>query len=235
LIKAVFFDWFNTLAVYHPPREELQSKALEEYGFNISPEAIRPALLKADKELFEENAVSSLRLKTPEQQNEMYIRYQKTLLSEVGIDVSGDPGIIPGILAKANELYKDLSFILFDDVIPVMKNLKERELITGLITNIESGMKPICDSLGLGPYLDFTVTSGEAGSDKPQPEIFMLALKRAGVPATEAIHIGDQYRIDAMGARGAGIKPIIIDRNGLYPEITDVPRIRSLDEVFDYL
>ena len=63
----------------------------------------------------------------------------------------------------------------------------------------------------------------------------MIALEKAGVEASEAVHVGDQYKIDAVGAMNAGIKPIIIDRNDLYPEIKDCPRIRNLDELFDVI
>ena len=146
-------------------------------------------------------------------------------------------GIIVWYVAgdKMVALYGDIGFALYDDVIPVMQRLREKSLKIGLITNLEIDMKPICSKLGLDPYLDFIVTSGEAGSDKPQPEIFIHALNKAGVEAFEAVHVGDQYKIDAVGAMNAGIKPIIIDRNNMYPDITDCPRIQTLDELFSLI
>jgi putative hydrolase of the HAD superfamily len=235
LIKAVFFDWFNTLAVYYPPREELQSKAIQEFGFTVSPDKVRPALMKADQIIYEENSVSPMRLKSPEEQAEIYNRYEEKLLSEVGIDTSEHPGLASRVIKRARELYRGISFKLFDDVQPVLENCKERSLLTGLITNLEEDLKSICSELGIEPYIDVIVTSGEAGSDKPQPEIFLLALEKAGVKPDEAIHVGDQYKTDALGAAGVGIKPVIIDRYDQYTEITDYPRIRALDELFAYL
>jgi putative hydrolase of the HAD superfamily len=235
LYKAVFFDWFNTLAVYHPPREELQSQAIREFGFNVSAEKLRPALLKADQLVFDENARYPLRLRSKEGQTEVYVRYETLLLKNVGIDLSDEVSTAANIFDRAEELYGNIGFALYEDVIPVMKKLREKDLKIGLITNLEIDMKPVCSELGLDPYLDLIVTSGEAGSDKPQPEIFLLALKKAGVDASEAVHIGDQYKIDAVGAMSAGIKPIIIDRNDMYPDITDCPRIRTLDELFDII
>ncbi len=79
------------------------------------------------------------------------------------------------------------------------------------------------------------VTSEEAGADKPKPEIFLKALEKAGVDASEAVHVGDQYDLDVVGARGVGISPILIDRYDLYPEVDDCPRIRSLTELAQYL
>ena len=42
MIKAVFFDWFNTLARYEPPREQIHSEALREFGFEVPPEPPEP-------------------------------------------------------------------------------------------------------------------------------------------------------------------------------------------------
>lgn len=235
MFKAVFFDWFNTLAHYYPPREELQSQAIQEFGFNVSAEKVKPALLDADKLVFDENAKYPMRLRSQEEQTEIYVRYETLLLKNIGIDLSSEVSTIAKIFKRAEELYSDIGFALYDDVIPVMIKLREKDLKIGIITNLEIDMKPICTKLGLDPYLDLIVTSGEAGSDKPQPGIFLLALKRAGVKASEAVHVGDQYKIDAVGAMGAGIKPVIIDRNDMYPDISDCPRIRTLDELFSFI
>ncbi|UCC17454.1 MAG: HAD-IA family hydrolase [Dehalococcoidales bacterium] len=235
MYKAVFFDWFNTLATYHPPREELQSQAIREFGFNVSAEQVKPALLDADKLVFDENAKYPLRLRSKEEQAAIYVRYETLLLKNIDIDLSDEVSTVEKIFQRVEELYGNIGFVLYDDVIPMMKKLRDKDLKIGLITNLEIDMRPVCSELGLDPYLDLIVTSGEAGSDKPQPEIFLLALKKAGVEASEAIHIGDQYKIDAVGAVAAGIKPVIIDRYDMYPDIEDCPRIRTLDELFNII
>ena len=102
-------------------------------------------------------------------------------------------------------------------------------MILGLISNL------IIDKVGLESYLDFIVTAKEIGADKPQPPIFLAALERAGVDASEAVYVGDQYETDVVGARGVGIEPILIDRYDLMPEVNDCPRIHSLTEVVRYL
>ena len=93
----------------------------------------------------------------------------------------------------------------------------------------------MCRELGIADYLDFTVTSAEVGADKPQPPIFLKALQLAHVNAAEAIHVGDQYQNDVLGARIAGISPILLDRADYYNEITDCPRIHSLMEVSKFV
>jgi putative hydrolase of the HAD superfamily len=235
LKKAVFFDWFNTLACYSPSREELQSQALREFGYNVSPEQLLPAILAADRDLFDEYAVYPVNKRSPEEQARIYYRYQQTVLGKVGVDVSGAPDLIPKVMKKARDLYADIRFVLYDDALPALKSLKEKGLILGIISNVDSDMRPVCRELGLDPYLDFIVTSAEAGADKPQPEIFVEALNRARVEASEAVHVGDQVNIDAVGAKNAGIKALVLDRYGQYPDMTEFTVIHRLSETADHL
>jgi len=233
MIKAVFFDWFNTLARFDPPREELHSQAFREFGIKVTPKELLPGLLIADRDWVEENIKSKVEERSPEEQAEMRIRYQETALARTGISAPKETLI--KVVKRVNQLYKGMTFALFDDVLPTLKTLKERKLILGTLTNLAQDMAPICHKLGLEPYLDFVVTSGEVGVDKPQPPIFLAALDRAKVDASEAVHVGDQYKLDVVGARGVGINPILIDRYDLSPEVTDCPRIHSLSEVGEYL
>ena len=233
MVKAVFFDWFNTLAYYNPPREKLQSQALQQFGIEASPETILPALLKADRYFFEENVNSPISKRNPEEQVEVYARYEGMILTEAGVSFEQD--LLLKIMKTTQQLYKGITFVLFDDVISTLRIMKERGLILGLLTNLDKDMNPICHELGLEPYLDLVVTSGEVGADKPNPPIFLTALERAGVSAPEAVHVGDQYAIDVKGARGVGITPILLDRHNLYNEVNDCHRIQCLSELVEYL
>ena len=131
--------------------------------------------------------------------------------------------------------FEGVTFTLFDDVLPTLKVLKEQSLILGLLTNLTQDIAPIYHKLGLESYLDFVVSSGDVGADKPNPPIFLVALQRAGVEASETVHVGDQYRLDVVGAREVGISPILIDRYDLYPDVTDCPRINTLSQITEYL
>ena len=233
MIKAVFLDWFNTLARFEPPREELHCQALHDLGIKASPRKVMRGLLLADRYWFEEDIKSKVRARSPEKQAEVGLRYQEILLTEAGVKVTKE--LLLKIAKKTQELYKGITFALFEDVLPALKTLKGQRFILGLLTNLNRDMAPICRQLGLEPYLDFVVTSEEVGSDKPQPPIFLTALERARINPSEAVHVGDQYKIDVVGARGVGISPIFIDRYDLFPEVTDCPRIRSLTELAGHL
>ena len=233
MIKAVFFDWFNTLARFEPPREELYSQAFQQFGIKLSPKDIIRGILTADRYYFEENTKSPVEKRSPQEQMEVYLYYPNAILTEAGVKA---PKELPlKILKMVKEQFRRVTFTLFDDVLSTLKILKERKFILGLLTNLDKDMNPICRELGLEPYLDFVVTSGEVGVDKPEPPIFLTALQRAGVNASEAVHVGDQYKLDIIGARGVGIAPILIDRYDLYPEVSDCPRIHRLTELGEHL
>ena len=124
---------------------------------------------------------------------------------------------------------------LCDDVLPTLKLLKERNIILGLISNVDKDTFTICSELGLEQHLDFCVTSFEVGNDKPHPGIFLAALEKAQAEPQEAIHVGDQYDIDVLGARDVGMIAILLDRMDSFASISDCPRTHSLKEIVDYL
>lgn len=229
MIKAVFFDWFGTLAHYYPPREHILSQVLNELGLNVSSDDLRPSLLQLDREFYEENAVKSLRETTREERTSRYIQQQQRMLTRAGVKVSGDMPQI--IFARTRELYAGMKFVLFDDVLSTMKELKERNLTLGLLTNLDRDIDSLCTEVGLQQYLDFALTSAKVGAEKPHPPIFLAALEKASVSPEEALHVGDQYSVDVVGARGVGISPILLDREDTNTEVTDCPRINTLGEV----
>ena len=233
MTKAIFFDWFNTLARFEPPREELYHQVFQQFGIELEPKVIMRGILAADRYFFEENAKMPVEERSAEEQAKVYLHYPKAVLAEAGI--KADEELPMKVLKVAREKAKELTFVLFDDVLSTLKALKERGFILGLLTNATKDMLAIHRKLGLEPYLEFVVTSKEVGADKPKPPIFLAALDRAGVKASEAVHVGDQYQLDVLGAMGVGINPILIDRYDIFPEVSDCPRIQSLTELDRYL
>ena len=84
-------------------------------------------------------------------------------------------------------------------------------LRAAVVSNSNGTVRSILEHLGLARDLDFVIDSGEVGVEKPDPAIFRLALERAGVAPAEAVHVGDLYSIDVLGARAAGVEAILID------------------------
>jgi putative hydrolase of the HAD superfamily len=231
MIKAVFFDFYNTLATYHPPREELYVSICRELGIKVEAKALFSSLAAADIFYRNENSRSPIDKKTPEEKINFYIEYATMILKGAGVKISRDAAL--QILTKIRE--QKWEFKTYEDTLPTLKELENRGLTLGLISNVVQDMESTYTELGLQPYLDFKVTSAEVGCDKPRPEIFQAALKKAQVKPDEVIYIGDQYDIDIVGARGVGMKALLIDRNDYFPDITDCPRIHSLTEVEEYI
>jgi putative hydrolase of the HAD superfamily len=125
--------------------------------------------------------------------------------------------------------------VLFDDVIPTLTQLKERDLVLGLISNVDRDITPLYQGLGLAKWLGVVVTSQEVGFNKPDPQIFRAALRKAKLRPIEALYVGDQPQIDVAGANGAGMLGILIDRKGLFNDASLSPRISSLTQIVDYL
>jgi putative hydrolase of the HAD superfamily len=231
MIKAVFFDLYHTLVRYEPPQEDLEAEALRDFGIEVSPEVFHRPLIMADEFIYQEIARRPLSQRSQEEKMALYAQYQGILLKEAGIEA--DEKLILGLLGKMQQF--KMKLVLFDDVAPALNELKDKGLILGLISNVEHDMTATLNELGLPSWLAIVVTSQDSGFNKPQPEIFQEALRRAGVRPSEAVYVGDQYQVDCVGANQAGMKGVLLDRHGYFGEITDCPRIRSLTELAEHL
>jgi putative hydrolase of the HAD superfamily len=197
----------------------------------VTAEALHRPILAANEFIYQEIARRPLSQRSKEEVMALYARYQRTVLKEAGIEEDEKIALkLLGMMQQAK-----MKLVLFDDVTPALDDLKKRNLKLGLISNIERDMTATLEELGLSSRLDTVVTSQDAGFTKPQPEIFQYALRQTGVRPAEAIYIGDQYQVDVLGARGAGMKGILLDRGDYYQDVTDCPRISSLSELSNYL
>ncbi|MFA5308841.1 MAG: HAD family hydrolase [Dehalococcoidales bacterium] len=231
MIKAVFFDLYQTLVHYKPSQEELEAGALKESGFDVSAAALRRPILAANQYIYDEIAARPLSRRTREEAMTLYTEYQRVVLREAGI--KADEKTVLKLLGLTQQAKMDL--ILFDDVLPALDALKKRQLTLGLISNIERDMTATLDRLGLAARLDIVVTSQDTGFTKPHREIFDFAIAKAGVPPAATVYIGDQYNVDVIGSRAAGMKALLLDRDDYYQEKLDCPRLRSLRELEKHL
>ena len=123
---------------------------------------------------------------------------------------------------------------LWEDVLPGVRPSLDRfragGLRLGAVSNANGTLLRLFDRLGFTSAFDVILDSQVEGVEKPDPRIFHLALERLGEEAGAALHVGDFYHVDVVGARAAGIRPVLVDEAGLYPE-ADCPRVRSLAEL----
>ena len=227
MIKAVFFDLYGTLAGFSPSRYQIQATACADFGIQVTPEGILRGYALADAYMAEQNAVRPLRERGREGQNQFFAEYERLVLQGAGVEVSGERAL--EIWRRVRQVPYQLT--RFDDVVPALEVLRSQGLTLGLISNMNRDGAELTRELGLAPYLDFAVTSIEVGAEKPHPPIFLAALEKAGAAPHEAVHVGDQLTSDVDGARGVGINPVLLDRDGNHTAIKGCPRIESLVEL----
>lgn len=97
---------------------------------------------------------------------------------------------------------------------PLLEYLHERVKIAVVTNNLVAEQIDKLRHLKLDRFIDELVTSEETGSIKPDPGIFRAALERAGCRAQETVMIGDAWQADVLGATGAGIRAIWLNRTG---------------------
>jgi putative hydrolase of the HAD superfamily len=111
-----------------------------------------------------------------------------------------------------------IRFRPYAEVPGVLGALRERGCALVVVSNWDVSLHDVLDQTGLRPLVDAVVTSAELGVAKPDPAIFAHALELAGgVPAAEALHVGDDVAADVEGARAAGIAPVLVARDGERP------------------
>lgn len=233
MTRAVFFDWFNTLTTYYPPREDAYAAACRDLGCQVTPGDLRRGLLLADQFYSGENGRLPLKERSAREIAALRLQYGQVLLRGAGLP--SDPDTVLRVMEKMRGRSAGPRFALYSDVLPALREMKARGLVMGIISNIDRDIRPACLELGLGPYIAHVVTSKDVGSEKPRPPIFRAALKKAGVKAAEAVYVGDQPDCDVVGARSVGMKPVLIDRDDLFPRTVDCLRLRSLEELAEHI
>ncbi|MGE0101192.1 MAG: HAD-IA family hydrolase [Blastocatellales bacterium] len=127
------------------------------------------------------------------------------------------------------------AWVVYDDVIPVLKRLRSTGMKTAVVSNFDSRLIDLLAGLGLRDYFDYLGISSRDGAAKPDPLIFRLALEQLGVGAEQAVHVGDSLREDVEGARAAGVFPLLLDRSGAIPDNDRLTVIQDLHQLFDHL
>ena len=223
MIKGVFFDWGFTLAHPEPDRDMQFYQCAQELGVSLPLKGLLKGVHEADNQV----PKGAPPRYSEDEDKAPFLKWWDVLLSYIGGNVPENTKLEITKLAGAR--VKVAKWVLYDDVLPTIERLKEQGLIIGLISNISM------DRAGLDRYLDFTITAKDVGAGKPERIIFSTALRKADLAASEVIYVGDQYKIDVLGANRVGIKAILIDRYDLVSPTKGCPYISNLSELTNYL
>ena len=119
----------------------------------------------------------------------------------------------PGILLRLTNLYWRTVFRVskpFPGVKQTLRKLKEYNVRIGVVTDLLAHIQAEkLLRLGVDRYIDFMVSSEEAGREKPHPSIYLTALHKARIPPEDAVMVGDDIEKDVLGAKDVGITGVL--------------------------
>jgi putative hydrolase of the HAD superfamily len=135
-------------------------------------------------------------------------------LAEAGADASAIPGIFDELVAFHRRHH------LWNRVMPgipeTLRALSGRGYRAAAISNSDGRAEAILTLLGLAQEFEFIVDSRDEGIEKPDPRIFLSACARLELPPARCAYVGDVLAIDVVGARAAGLFPVLLDVYGSY-------------------
>jgi putative hydrolase of the HAD superfamily len=205
--KAVFLDALGTIVELDPPWTHLAAAL----GVEPGPELV--GAVRAEMAYYRDHAHEG----TDEDALDDLRRRCAALLSrELGREVS------------VETMMASIRFRAYPDAEPALTRLRERGLALVCVSNWDVSLPEVLERCGLGGAVDGVVTSAGSGFRKPDPAIFEPALALAGCGREQALHVGDTEDEDVAAARAAGIRWLLLGREG-------GGQIASLAEIEDHL
>ncbi len=116
------------------------------------------------------------------------------------------------------------NFELYEDTLPVLEELRAAGLKIGLVTNSARDVEAFARHHRL--EVDAAIGSVGHGKTKPHASIFAAVLERLGVEPAAAAMVGDTVEDDIEGALAIGMRAVLVDRLGRYPNFE--PRVEDL-------
>ena len=222
MLKTVFLDAGGVLLFPNWSRVE---DALARQGVTVPASALSIAEPRARKQLDDRRTIGTT---TDASRGWLFF---DLILEEAGIARS------PRTAAALAELHayhqaNNLWELVPDGVVPALTALRARGLTLVVVSNANGTLRAHMERIGLRAHVDVVIDSCEEGVEKPDPRLFEIALARVGAAAAATIHVGDIYQVDVVGARAAGVRPVLLDETGLHDGV-DCVRVRSLAELVD--
>jgi putative hydrolase of the HAD superfamily len=192
--KAVFLDALGTLVELEPPWVGLRASLGDEI-----PDERLVAAVRTEMAYYKDHSHEG---RDPESLADLRARCAEVLSRELGTEVS------------VETLVDSIRFAPYPDSVPALKALRAEGMKLVCVSNWDVSLEQVLDRCGLAEYLDGAISSAVAGARKPDPAIFVPALELAGCTAQEALHVGDTPEEDLDAARAAGIRALLVDREG---------------------
>jgi HAD superfamily hydrolase (TIGR01549 family) len=229
-IRTIIFDLDGTLVFHEPDSFDMISTFCTKIGQPLDAETERQGRRKRHKYFVDPNILKQL---NGFSRDEFWCHFNRYLLKAIGIH-----GDLDRLAKEATEQFAntELTYRCSEADYNTLAELRFRGYTVGLITNRSNvlSFQNLLDDMGLRPYFDLTLASGEVGVRKPQAEIFDIAIDRLGARADQSVYVGDNYWADVVGAEQAGITPILYDPLRLFPE-AECQILERLDQLLSWL
>jgi putative hydrolase of the HAD superfamily len=204
-VTAVLLDALGTLVALDPPAPRLR-RLLAEEGYELSEEQAAAGFaaeisyyLEHHLEGYDAASLADLR-----------DRCARVLMESLAL-----PGLDHVRARRA--MLAALHFEAFPEVAGVLRSLRERGHPLVVVSNWDCSLSERLEDAALLELVDGVVTSATAGAAKPDPAIFAAGLAIAAARPDQAVHVGDSPEKDVAGARAAGIRALLLCRDGRPP------------------
>ncbi|MEO8476697.1 MAG: HAD-IA family hydrolase [Actinomycetota bacterium] len=210
--RAVFFDVGETLVHPAPTFPDLFASILLREGYLCAPEDVVAASGVVMDRFSEAARDGELWTTSPERSRDFWLSVYERMLTALGL---------PGADGLGGTLYREFTdlrnYELFEDVRGTLGALTDAGLGLGIISNFEAWLEELLVALGVHEAFPVRVISGVEGIEKPDPQIFELAMARAGVSAEESVYVGDNPEFDVDPPAALGMFTVLIDRRDRHP------------------
>lgn len=222
-LRAVFFDAGATLLYPDPPVEEVYGRIFAGDGARVTPEKMRDALSATWLAVQSEKGTDRYGGVRGEAE------FWRAFLSRVRALLDGGRLSGAAFEALASHFRSPEAWRVYPDVLPILERLTESGRRLAVVSNWDSFLPRLLESHGLAGFFRTVSVSAIEGTGKPEAEIFRRTCLRLSVEPGAVLHVGDSLREDYEGARGAGLRAVLLDRDDRHPHAAD--RIRSLSEL----
>lgn len=224
--RAVLFDCGGTLIHMDPPKEKIVSDFLREEGINIGIDDVKLAYRIVDFGL--KQSIESQR--TAEMKEDFLINYNIRLFEALGLSLKGNQWARK-LLKKFKKRKK---WIPFPDTFSALSCLKQEGFLLGVVANWHESLVDLLDKINVSQFFSLILSSVEVNEEKPNPRIVQYTMRKMHITPDETFYIGDEYEVDVIVARRAGVEPVLIDRGNNFP-YADCSRFPTLLEFANYL
>lgn len=228
-IRAICFDLDGTLRYSRPTFAEAFFDIAARLGVPYTYESRRSAArwlfyywAKSD-ELVSDRAVFG------GQDEAFWSNHARLFLVALGCTPPQAKDLAPAASQRMTEEFKPQDWVP-PDVPPTLQALKTAGFSLAVLSNRSKPYIEQLETLNLAGYFEFTLHAGEVGGWKPDVHIFQRAVERLGIQPSQSLYVGDNYYADVVGASRAGMKPILIDPERLFPE-ADCPIIAHISDL----